>query len=217
MGVFITFEGIEGCGKTTQIHIAARRLRSLSLPIVRTEEPGGTPVGRKIRRMLLGSGFIAPEAELMLFGAARAEHVRTVIAPALAEGKIVLCDRFFDSSFAYQGWGRGIQEGQIRLINSIAVGTLKPDCTFLFDVDVEVGLSRVARRGNVEGKGQKGRDRFEREGVEFHNRVREGYLAQARSDPQRIKVIDAGGTVEEVASAVWRELMSLLKNRGYVL
>ncbi|MCX7816123.1 MAG: dTMP kinase [Syntrophales bacterium] len=216
MGVFITFEGIEGCGKTTQIRIAEKRLRSLYLPVVRTEEPGGTQLGRLLRRVLLRGAAMAPETELMLFGAARVEHVKNVIMPALAEGKIVLCDRFFDSSLAYQGWGRGIQEETVWLINNLATGTLEPDCTFLLDVEVEVGFSRIALR-SMRGKGQQKRDSFEREGVEFHNRVREGYLAQARKNPRRIRVIDARGSIDDVASIVWRELISLLKTRGYVL
>ncbi len=204
MGVLVTFEGIEGCGKTTQMGMAAAFLRDKSFKTVTTEEPGGTPLGRKIREILLNkSSFdIGTEAELLLFLAARAQHVQDVILPALHDGCWVLCDRFSDATIAYQGYGRGIPIDQvIARINCFSSTALKPDLTFLFDLPVEKGLGRAMMRiaGN---QGLPAEDRFEREALDFHKRVREGYLALSRNEPERFRVIDASGGITEIQEEI---------------
>ncbi len=199
---FITFEGIEGCGKSTQVKLAGNHLRKHGTPFITTEEPGGTPIGRRVREMLLNnapcdSEKMHVETELLLFLAARAQHVRETIRPSLEEGKVVLCDRFSDATVAYQGFGRGVDTGLIRLINDFASGGLKPGLTILFDLPVEMGLKRAIERISSH-EGIRGEDRFEREALEFHNRVREGYLSLARNEPDRIRIVDASKDVESV-------------------
>jgi len=204
MGVLVTFEGIEGCGKTTQMRMAADYLREQQVRFVATEEPGGTPLGRKIREILLNkSAFeIGSEAELLLFLAARAQHVKDVILPALRDGCLVLCDRFSDATVAYQGFGRGLSAEDVTArINCFLSTALKPDRTLLFDLPVEIGLGRAMKRiaGN---SGQQAEDRFEREEMDFHRRVREGYLALARQEPGRFRVIDAAGGIAEIQEQI---------------
>jgi dTMP kinase len=207
MGCFITFEGIEGSGKTTQIRLAGEFLQAKGIPVIVTEEPGGTALGVELRRLLLNrSAFdLCGESELLLFLADRAEHVRELIRPALDGNKWVLCDRFSDATLAYQGFGRGLDLDSVRKLTDFASGLLRPVLTFLFDLPVEAGLGRamerVARAGDTPAE-----DRFERERIEFHRRVREGYLSLAREEPGRFVVIDGR---KDVAS-VHREVSSCL-------
>jgi dTMP kinase len=199
---FITFEGIEGCGKSTQVKLAGSYLSEHRIPFITTEEPGGTPIGRRVREMLLNkapydSAKMHAETELLLFFAARAQHVREVIQPSLKEGRVVLCDRFSDATVAYQGFGRGLDIDLIRLINDFSSDGLKPDFTLLFDLPVEMGLKRAMERISS-NKGIPAEDRFEREALEFHSRVREGYLSLARNEPDRFRIVDASKDIESV-------------------
>jgi dTMP kinase len=211
MGKFVTFEGGEGSGKTTQIKLAADWLKERGITVLATAEPGGTPLGRKIREILLnrGSCAIGAEAELLLFAAARAQHVREAILPAMGEGQWVLCDRFSDATLAYQGFGRGLDAGFIRTLNAFSAQALKPDLTFLFDLPVEVGLARAEKRAAA-GRPEAAEDRFEREELTFHGRVREGYLSLAAEEPERFRIIDGATGVEKVRREVRRHLAALL-------
>ena len=208
---FITFEGIEGCGKTTQIRLAEAWLRERGIPVVATAEPGGTPLGRKIREMLLnrGSCAIGAEAELLLFAAARAQHVRETILPALEEGQWVLCDRFSDATAAYQGFGRGLDDGFIRTLNAFSALNVTPERTILFDLPVETGLARAEKRA-AGIRPEEAEDRFEREEKAFHGRVRAGYLNLAAEEPERFRIIDGAADVETVRREVCRCLTALL-------
>ncbi len=203
MGLFVTFEGIEGCGKTTQIHLAADYLGKRGIPCLRTEEPGGNTLGRKLREMLLNRGpfILYPETELLLFTAARAQHVREVILPALGEGKVVLCDRFADATLVYQGYARGLDVEAIRYLNTFVTKSLQPDLTLLFDLPVEVGLTRarerIARLNQVLRE-----DRFEEEDLSFHKKIREGYLLLAHQEKDRFRVIDAAGSISDLQETV---------------
>ncbi len=201
--MFITLEGIEGCGKTTQLKRLAGRLERLAIPFLSTLEPGGTEVGKKVRRILLDSrnkGLI-PMAELFLYAADRAQHVEEVIKPALRKGVWVLCDRFFDSTVVYQGFARGQDSRLIKFLNEKATQGLVPDLTFLLDCPVKIGLARATAREN------RGQDRFERENLAFHRKVREGYLNLAGKSPERFVVLD--GTVEK--DVLERNIFSHLK------
>lgn len=191
-GYFITFEGGEGTGKSTQLAILARRLETAGIPVRTLREPGGTSVGEAVREVLLhpDNDGLDSRAELLLYEAARAQLVAEVIEPALEAGETVLCDRFFDSTTAYQGYGRGLPLDEIAELNRIAAGGTTPDLTILFDLDVEVGLRRATANGA---------DRLESEDVAFHRRVREGFLAIADSERSRVRVIDASGTPDEIA------------------
>lgn len=217
MGLFITFEGIEGCGKTTQLNMVGGYLASRSIPFTSTAEPGGTPLGRKIREILLNrhSYALCAEAELLLFCAARAQHVRDVIVPALAEGQVVLCDRFSDATLVYQGYGRGLDVELIRHLTDFSAGDLKPDFTLLFDLPEEVGLarafSRIAQRGD-----QPAEDRFEREERAFHRRIREGYLRLAQDDPRRYRIVDASRGIDAVYDDVLCLLKKIVEERSHV-
>ena len=208
---FITFEGGEGSGKTTQIKLAADWLRERGIPVLATAEPGGTPLGRKIREILLnrGSWTIGAEAELLLFAAARAQHVRETILPALEAGQWVLCDRFADATLAYQGFGRGLDVEFIRTLNDFSTCSLKPDLTLLFDLPVEVGLARAEKRA-ADGRPEASEDRFEREERTFHGRIREGYLSLAAEEPERFRIINGAADVETVRREVCRHLTALL-------
>lgn len=202
MGLFITFEGIEGCGKTTQLELLKGFLEKKGLTVVTLREPGGTFLGEKVRPILLNSGDenIDPIAELFLYEACRAQLVSKVIRPALEAGSTVITDRFYDSTVAYQGYGRRLDVNAINSLNNIATGGLKPDITFLLDCDPKAGLERAwARIGSKTGPKE---DRFEREDFAFHNRVREGYLKIAESEPERVKVIDANREIPLISREI---------------
>ena len=211
-GCFITFEGVEGSGKTTQIRLAGEFLRDRGFPVVMTQEPGGTPLGQRIREILLNRGdfAISGEAEVFLFAAARAQHTETLIRPALEKGQVVLCDRFSDATIAYQAYGRGLSLESVREVCRMATGGLSPRLTLLFDLPVEKGLERAFRRiaGRREGERE---DRFERERLDFHRRIREGYLAIARDEPGRVKVLDASKDIEATRAEVRLILSSFLE------
>jgi dTMP kinase len=204
MARFITFEGGDGTGKSTQLKLLERHLAQLGKPCIVTREPGGTPLGNIIRQLLLEAGTrpLASPTELFLYLADRAQHMQAVVAPALEQGKIVLCDRHTDSTLAYQGYGRGIDLDLLRRLNDMASRGIKPDLTLLFDCPVEVGLSRTADRRRAAGRGGSREDRFEREKVEFHERVRQGFLELARLEPDRFCVIPASSSVESVFAQV---------------
>lgn len=189
-------EGPDGAGKTTQLRLLEQYLQKAGYEVVLTREPGGTPLAETIRNILLDprSQGMAPITEALLYAAARAQHVAEVIRPALQAGKIVLCDRFVDSSVVYQGGGRGLAQEDIIKINEIATGGLKPHLTILLDLDPQAGLARIARRNRDQAKKP---DRMEQESVIFYQKVREAYLALAQKE-ERIKVIPASGTIEEI-------------------
>jgi dTMP kinase len=201
-------EGIEGCGKTTQLKRLAGRLEQMAVPFLSTLEPGGTEVGKKIRRILLDSRNkgLRPLAELFLYAADRAQHVEEVIKPALRKGVWVLCDRFFDSTVVYQGLARRQDFGLIKLLNERATQGLVPDLTFLLDCPVEVGLARATTRKN------KGQDRFEREKMAFHRKVREGYLGLARKSPERFVVLDGTAEKDALEGKIFSQLEPLLRD-----
>jgi dTMP kinase len=203
MAYFITFEGGEGSGKSTQIGLTGDFLKSRGIPFLVTEEPGGTLLGKRIREILLNRNTfdIAPMAELLLFQASRYQHVETVIRPALQAGKIVLCDRFTDATVAYQGFGRGIPMDRIQQLNDIASASLKPDKTFLFDVPFELGLGRASRRMDLQ-QDRLREDRFEKEALEFHERVRDGYLSLARQEPERFIVLDGIKDIHDLQNKI---------------
>lgn len=206
MGLFISFEGGEGCGKSTQARALYRQLRRRKLPVLLAKEPGGTPLGRAVRRLLKSDGLrISALAEAFLFIAARAELVQEVIRPALEQGMIVLCDRFADSTLAYQGYGRGLDLTWLSGLNDLATGGLKPDLVILLDLEVGRGLGR-----------KKGHDRFEREPLSFHERIRRGYLELAASEGDRWQVIDASLPPDEVRQAIWRRVREFLDTRGFL-
>lgn len=211
-GFFITLEGPDGAGKSTQGRLLENYLRGAGLEVVSTREPGGTPIGERIRRILLDNAHaeMAAETEMLLFAAARAQLVRQVVRPALARGATVLSERYVDASLAYQGFGRGLEVGLVRTVNEAATGGLLPDLTVLLDIDPEVGLQRVraAARG-----GAGGGDRLEREPLAFHRRVRAGFLELARESPKRFAVVDAQDDVERVHQAVVRAVQDLLAGR----
>lgn len=210
IGRFVTFEGSEGCGKTTQIKLAATSLAERGIPVFETAEPGGTPLGRRIREILLnrGSCTIGAEAELLLFAAARAQHVRETILPALKEGTWILCDRFADATVAYQGFGRGLDADFIRILNAFSALSLKPDMTLLFDLPVATGLARAEKRA-AGGRPETAEDRFEHEDHAFHERIRKGYLTLAAGELDRFRIIDGAADVETVHREVCRCLAEL--------
>ncbi len=193
--MFITLEGIEGCGKSTQARRLVDRLEGAGISAILTLEPGGTPIGKEIRRILLDSKSkdLPPLSELLLYEADRALHMEMVIKPALVKKKWVVCDRFFDATTAYQGYARGQDNELVRLLNEKASLGIRPDITFLIDCPVEVGLTRALKRNEI--MEQEGQDRFEREEMNFHTAVREGYLSIAKNEPARFMVVD--GTLGE--------------------
>jgi dTMP kinase len=201
-GTFITFEGIEGSGKSTQIALLAQYLLSKGLRNVLTREPGGTSIGDQIRKILLdpANRLLDPSAELLLYAASRAQHLREIILPALAEGLTVLCDRFSDATLAYQGYGRGIEIAMIRSLDRIVTAGMRPDLTVLFDIEAASGLARARGRNSTRGLDQEAR--FENEELAFHERVRQGYLQMASEEPDRMRVVDASGTPEAVQASV---------------
>lgn len=220
-GFFITFEGIEGSGKTSQCARLAKRLREDNYRVVETREPGGTPLAEQIRDLLLAGPrtpgrpeHMAPASEALLILACRSQHVAQVIEPALHEGAVVLCDRFFDSTLAYQGYGRGLDLQALRILNRFATDGLTPDLTLLFDVPVTIGLSRRRRQERHHGIA---RNRIDRETRRFHDRVRKGFLELAADDPERIRVVDGSPDPEivgnKVTSLVHRFLSAQPKKR----
>ena len=211
MRKFITFEGVEGCGKSTQIKLIEDALRLEGRDVLTTEEPGGSDIGKELRRLLLNRSQIkiSSEAELLLFMADRAQHVREMILPALDENRIVLCDRFSDATIAYQGFGRGMDLKDIENLNRFACADLKPDLTFLFDISVEEGIARAMKRmANAELS--KREDRFESEEINFHERVRKGYLKLAQNEAARFRIVDGSKGIEEVHAAVWAEINKII-------
>jgi len=201
MSFFITFEGVEGSGKTTQIQALRQQLESRGQRVLATREPGGCPIADAIRAILLDSAnrVLVPRAELLLYAAARAQHIEEVVRPALANGVIVLCDRFADATTAYQGGGRSLDAGLVKELNAIATAGLLPDLTLLFDIPVELGLSRARHRNQHGALLDEGR--FEMEDLDFHQRVRAAYLALAGHEG-RFRIVDATGPAELVAARV---------------
>jgi dTMP kinase len=203
-GILISFEGSEGCGKSTQIRRIADRLEDIDhRDVVVTREPGGTIIGEDIRHLLMhadSSKSIFPETELLLFAASRAQLVREVIIPAVDDGKIVLCDRFLDSTTVYQGVARQIADDPVTMINQFAVGEIVPDLTVVLDIPPEVGFERIKHRVSDMP------DRMEQENIEFYGKVREGYLALARSLPDRFFVVDGTGDADDIELDVWNEI-----------
>lgn len=211
MKKLITFEGIEGSGKSTQIKLVAGYLTEKKVPHIVTQEPSGTGIGRKIGDILFNREhyFMCAETEMFLFCAARAQHVREVIMPALEQNKVVLCDRFSDATFAYQGAGRGLDHEFIKLMNDYSAMHLKPDLTLLFDLPVEIGLKRAIDRNNLLNK-PSSIDRFERENIDFHQRIRESYLNILKNDPRRFHLINADRDVESIQEEVRRTISAFI-------
>ena len=203
MPLFITFEGGEGSGKSVQAKALYRKLSRHAIPAVLTHEPGVTPLGKKITRWLKWGGNIAisPLAELMLFNASRAQLVAEVIKPELENGKVVICDRYADSTTAYQSYGRGLDLAMVRAVNQAATKGLSPDLTVMLDITIETGLAR---------KSDQKQDRFEQEDIAFHHRVREGYLKLAAAEPGRWLVIDATQSRKKIAEIIWQKVSDLL-------
>ncbi|HEY9730767.1 MAG TPA: dTMP kinase [Drouetiella sp.] len=204
-GTFVTLEGPEGAGKTTQLKQLSKQLDVLGIDHIVTRDPGGTPLGRQIRRILLNpENPVNPMSELLLYQADRAQHVGEVIMPALKEGKLVLCDRYTDSTMAYQGYARGIDFEIIEDLNQVATGGLRPELTILFDLESSEGLSRLHPGGH---------DRLEREAIEFHHKVREGYHQLVKKEPQRWKTIDASKPMTTVQSELRKVLSEQLAGK----
>ncbi len=201
MSLFITFEGGEGSGKSTQAKTLYRRLLHLKVPAVFTFEPGGTLLGNRICHWVKRGGDISPETELLLFNASRAHLVRKIIQPALIADKVVICDRYTESTLAYQGYGRGLDLEMIKSINTIATGGLRPDLIIFMDIDPVAGLARKNREQD---------DRFEKEELAFHQRVRWGFLEMARAEPQQWLIVDAGNDRKGIAQIIWQRVSTLL-------
>ena len=200
-GLFITFVGADGCGKSTQMKLLKEYLLNKGYEIVETREPGGKGLGERIRDILLNyDGEVSNRCESFLFLADRAQNIDVIVKPAIQQGKIVLCDRHTDSSVAYQGYGRGLNIDEINRLNNLSTGGLKPDLTYVFDVDIETSMQRVGTE----------KDRMESSGKEFFNKVRNGYLELAKQEPERIKVIDSTKPIEDVFADVLKELDALL-------
>lgn len=212
-GLFVTFEGIEGCGKTTQITRVADSLRQKDFDVIVTREPGGCQISDKIRTILLDSNHNAmvPETELLLYTASRAQHIAQVVRPALVQGKIVLCDRFCDATLAYQGYGRHLDLEIINQLNHYACQGTTPDVTLLLDLPVQDGLGR-ARSRNAQNVAVD-EDRFEQESLEFHQRIRDAYLLFSQQQSERIKVIDATGDLDDVYHRITSTLFPILTTR----
>lgn len=206
-GKLITFEGPDGAGKTTQVRLVAAALESRGYPVVITREPGGTRLAEEIRGLLLNPLYreMSPVTEALLYAGARAQLIGEVIIPALAAGMVVLCDRFVDSSLAYQGYGRGLDLGMLQTVNRFVLNKLGSFFTILLDLPPEEGLLRAAGHG--------GGDRFEQEELAFHRRVREGYLALAAAWPERIRMVEAGAPAEAVQANILRHVLAYLEGR----
>lgn len=202
MSLFITFEGADGCGKTTQIELVNKYLQEKGYKTLVTREPGAKGLGEKLREILLNyEGEVSPNCESFLFLADRAQHVDCIIKPALKNNTIVLCDRHTDSTIAYQGYGRQLDIQEIKKLNDIAVNGLKPDLTIVFDIDIETSMQRVGKT----------KDRMESAGMEFFNRVRNGYLAIAQEEPNRVKVINSADTIENIHTKVIELVEEVIK------
>jgi len=210
-GVFVTIEGIEGSGKSTQARLLAEYLRAAHLPVIETREPGGTEIGEMIRGVLLSTSAdaLSAQTELLLMLACRADHVERIVKPALDRGDIVCSDRYADATIVYQGFGREMDLELLRKLNEVATGGLMPDLTLLLDLDVETGLQRVAQRS-----GMNNTDRFERETLAFHKRVREGYLQVASDEPDRVKVVHADASIEVVQERIRAIVQQFLSQAG---
>lgn len=206
-GLFISFEGVDGTGKTTQAPLLAAHLREEGYEVVLTHEPGGTPISEGIRGVLLSTDHsrMSPVTELLLYNAARVQHLEEKIIPALSEGKIVITDRFTDSTIAYQGYGRGIDFDLILSLDRIATKGIRPDITILLDLDVETGLGRNKMVNKV--------DRIELEKIDFHRRVREGFRALASAEPERFVVVDAAQPVDAVTGSISEKICEILSDR----
>jgi dTMP kinase len=205
MSLFVTFEGGEGCGKSTQTRILYRRLQKVAVPAVLTHEPGVTDLGKKITALLKWSKNIAisPASELMLFNASRAQLIKEIIKPELDKGSVVICDRYTDSTVAYQSYGRGLDLEMVQTVNRISTQGLKPDLTILLDLPVEKGLER--KHGTKP-------DRFQTENISFHQRVRQGYLALVKAEPERWMVVDGSQSKEVIAGIIWQKISQLLSH-----
>ncbi len=214
-GFFVSVEGIDGCGKTTQIQFLVERLTALGLPTLLAQEPGGTAIGRRIRSVLLDARNhgIEPMTELLLFFASRVQNLAEVIRPALDAGRVVVCDRFTDASVAYQGYGRGLGSAAVQQLSEVACGDLQPDLTLWLDIEPAAALARVGERESGRGAG---RDRMESEALEFFLRVREGYAHMHAGQPHRIRRIAAEGSVPEVSERVMAAVLPALEERGLV-
>lgn len=209
-GTFVSFEGSEGCGKSTQIRLLADRLKSLGHQVLLTREPGGTEIGEQLRHLLQFSKAghrMASETELLLFTASRAQLVREVIAPALDAGTMVLADRFLDSTTVYQGVARKLDPAEVAAINRFAVGNTLPDVTFVLDLDLAVARERLKNRPAPTGAP----DRMESQPAAFFEAVRTGYLKLAQDNPKRVRLLDASDSVEDLSNRIWQELAPLLK------
>ena len=215
MSLFITFEGVEGSGKTTQIKRLKRYLKQKGVPCFTTREPGGTPIGEKVRKILLNRahGEMTALSELFLYEAARSQHVSEVIRPLLSKKGVILCDRFSDASIAYQGHGRKIDPKLVDLLNQVASKGVRPDLTFLLDCPSDMGLKRAVRRDRQKRSNRQ--DRFEREKIQFHHRVRKGYLSLAKEEPHRIKVIDTRDGEQKVFEKIRKLVDALIGSRRY--
>ena len=213
VGFFVSVEGIDGCGKTTQIQLLAERLAALGIPTLLAQEPGGTAVGRLIRSVLLDSRDhgIQPMTELLLFFASRAQNLAEIIRPALEAGQIVICDRFTDASVAYQGYGRGLGSAVVQQLGEVACGDLQPDLTIWLDIEPAAALARVRERNSRQDASE---DRMESEALEFFLRVRSGYARIQADEPQRVRRIAANGSVADVFERVLATVLPALRERG---
>ena len=216
-GMFITFEGLDGCGKSTQLDRLASSLRERDVTVTTTREPGGTPAGEKIRQLLLDARTVNldPYTELTLMFAARAQHLREVIFPALDAGQVLLCDRFTDSSEAYQGGGRKLGSGIVLELHRLLCGGLQPDLTILMDSDVATSVERARRRNQAKGAPSADEGRFERENRSFFTRVHASYLEIAKREPERVAVVDARGTPEQTHAKILKLVISKLESRNH--
>jgi len=212
MGTFITFEGIEGSGKSTQIALLANYLTAHGKSVTLTREPGGTSIGDQVRKILLNpeNAALDPRAELLLYAAGRAQHLAELIAPDRAAGRIVLCDRFSDATLAYQGYGRGLDLGLINSLDRIVTGGIRPDLTILLDIDAATGLARA--RGRNSRGGLEAEAHFENEHLSFHERVRQGYLDLARQEPDRFRIVDASPNPEVIQNKLRNLVDELLRS-----
>ena len=204
--LFVTFEGIEGCGKSTQIKRLAKRLADVGRETISLREPGGTPIGEAIREVVKhppGGAAISPDAELLLMNASRAQLVQEAIRPALAKDSVVLCDRFYDSSLAYQGYGRGLDLIKVQQAIDLALGETKPDITLLLDIPLSLSLERVANRQSQSGETS---DQFDQSGDTFFQRVMDGFHALANAEPQRFRIINANQSLDCVSNEIWEAI-----------